>query len=88
MKKISKGFAFILGVCCIIGMLIIMVALHLFNKSADFPIGVFLTAVVGLVTTYMGIDVANNAARGKCFNENIPKIDAMNRKENGEGGKM
>jgi len=77
MAKISKGTAFILGMCCIGGMFVVMIVLHIIGKSSDFPIGVFLTAFVGLPTTYMGIDVANNAARGKFFNPEIPKLDAM-----------
>jgi len=85
MIKISKGNAFIIGMCCIIGMFAVMVLLHLFKMSADFPIGAFLTAAAGLATTYMGIDVANNAARGKFFNENIAKLDALARGDAGEG---
>jgi len=76
MKRISKGTAFIFGMICIIVMFIVIIILHLFEKSKDFPISAFLTAVVGLVTTYMGIDVANNAARGKNFNIEVAKLDA------------
>jgi len=87
MAKISKGNAFIIGMCFIIGMFAVMVFLHLFKMSADFPIGAFLTAAAGLTTTYMGIDVANNAARGKYFNEGVAKLDALNSGDAGEGEK-
>jgi len=77
-KKISKGFAFIFGMICIIGMFTAILLLHAFGLALNFPVGLFLTAVVGLVTSYMGIDVANNAARGKYFNEGVAKLDAEN----------
>jgi len=78
MKKVSKGAAFIFGMICIIGMFIAVITAHILEKAVNFPVGLFLTAVVGLVTSYMGIDVANNAARGKYFNEGVAKLDAEN----------
>jgi len=81
MKKISKGFAFVFGMICIIVMFMAILVLHAFEKATTFPAGLFLTAVVGLVTSYMGIDVANNAARGKYFNESVAELDAKNRGE-------
>jgi len=78
MKKLSKSSAFVFGMICIIGMFAAILLLHAFDRALDFPVGLFLTAVVGLVTSYMGIDVANNAARGKYFNEGVAKLDAEN----------
>jgi len=78
MKKISKGSAFIFGMCCINGMFFVVIITHILEKAVNFPVGLFLTAVVGLVTSYMGIDVANNAYRGKYFNENVAKLDSEN----------
>jgi len=82
MKKISKGFAFIFGMVCILIMFIVVGTLHYFEKAVNFPVGLFLTAVVGLVTSYMGIDVANNAARGKYYKKEVAELDAENRREN------
>ena len=78
MRKVTKGAAFVFGMVCIIGMFAIMVLLHVCGKSEGYPIAAFLTAVVGLVTTYMGIDTANNAARGKWFNQGVADLDAKN----------
>ena len=76
MKKISKSGAFVFGMVCILIMFAAVIISHFLDKALNFPVGLFLTAVVGLVTSYMGIDVANNAARGKYFNENVAKLDA------------
>jgi hypothetical protein len=79
MKKINKTFAFIFGMVCIIGMFAVVLLFHAFDKATTFPVGSFLTAVVGLVTSYMGIEVVNNGVRGKCFEERVAKLDAENR---------
>jgi len=81
MKKISKGAAFVFGMVCIIVMFALVLATHFFDKALNFPVGLFLTAVVGLVTSYMGIDVANNAARGKYFRPEVAELDAKQRGE-------
>jgi len=78
MKKVTKGAAFIIGIFCIMAMFIAVALLRVFDlaETNELMAGSFLMATVSLVTSYMGIDVANNAARGKWFNENIPKLDA------------
>jgi len=82
MGKVTKGAAFIFGMLCIMFIFIALVLLRAFKvvETNDLMLAAFLTAIVGLVTSYMGIDVVNNGVRGKCYNENIPKIDAEREK--------
>jgi len=83
MGKVSKGAAFVFGMISIISLFLIVAVISIF-KLADtnnLMVAAFLTAIVGMVTSYMGIDVANNAARGKYFNENVAKLDAEQRGE-------
>jgi arginine exporter protein ArgO len=88
-KKVSKGAAFVFGMCCMMGMFLIVVAVHIFKlaEANDLMVGSFLMGIGGLVTSYMGIDVANNAARGKYYKAEVAELDAKNRKEENEGGK-
>jgi len=81
-KKISKGYAFIFGMICILALFVVTGTLHFFEKATSLPVGSFLTAIVGLVTSYMGIDVVNNGVRGKCFNPEVAKLDAEQRGNN------
>jgi len=86
-KRVTKGAAFVFGMCCMMGMFIIVVAVHIFKlaEANELMVGSFLMGIGGLVTSYMGIDVANNAARGKWFNQGVADMDAKNREENGGG---
>jgi len=82
MGKVTKGAAFIFGMISILSLFLIVAAIVIFKLAAanELMVAAFLTAIVGLVTSYMGIDVVNNGVRGKCYNENIPKIDAEREK--------
>jgi hypothetical protein len=81
MKKISKGGAFIFGMVSILVMFAAILTLSAFEIATTFPVGLFLTAVIGLVTSYMGIDVVNNGVRGKCFRQEVADLDAKERGE-------
>jgi len=83
-KKVTKGAAFIFGMVSILVMFLLVIVITVFNlaNTSDLLVSAFLTAVVGLVTSYMGIDVANNAARGRFFRQEVADLDA---KERGEG---
>ena len=80
MKKVTKGAAFIIGMACIMLMFAAVAVFNIFKvaETNELMAGSFLFAIVSLVTSYMGIDVANNAARGKYFNEGVAKLDAEN----------
>jgi len=82
-KKVTKGAAFIFGMVSILSMFLLVAIISIFDltTTSDLMVGSFLMAVVGLVTSYMGIDTANNAARGKWFNENVARLDAEQRGE-------
>ena len=87
MKKVTKGAAFVFGMCCMMSMFLIVVTVHIFKlaEANELMVGSFLMGIGGLVTSYMGIDVANNAARGKWFNQSVADLDAKNRDKNGGG---
>jgi len=80
-RKITKGAAFIFGMVSILSMFLLVIIISIFKLTAtnEIMIGSFLTAVVGLVTSYMGIDVANNAARGKFYRPEVAELDARER---------
>jgi hypothetical protein len=84
MKKISKGFAFVFGMVSILSMFLLVVIISIFKLTTtnELMVAAFLTALVGMVTSYMGIDVVNNGVRGKCFDERVAKLDAENRGKN------
>jgi len=71
--KISKTMAFIICMILIAVMFLVLTAILLFSdkESNNFPIGVFLTAVVAMGTAYLGIDVANNYQKGKNWNQQM-----------------
>ena len=81
MKKISKGFAFIFGMISILSMFLLVVIISIFKLTTtnELMVAAFLTALVGMVTSYMGIDVANNGVRGKCFRQEVADLDAKER---------
>jgi len=87
MRKLTKGAAFVFGMVSILAMFALVVAVSVFKlaTSNELMVAAFLTAIVGLVTSYMGIDVANNAARGKWFNQGVAELDAKNNKDGGIG---
>jgi len=83
MSKVTKGAAFIFGMISILSLFLIVAAIVIFKLAAanELMVAAFLTAIVGLVTSYMGIDVANNAARGKYFRPEVAELDAKERGE-------
>jgi len=76
--RLGKSAAFVICTVCISAMFLILAGMKFLGKADGFPIGVFLTAIVSMGTAYIGLEVTNNGVRGKCFNENIAKLDATN----------
>jgi hypothetical protein len=83
MKKLSKGGAFIFGMISILSVFLIVVVVSIFDltNTNELMIAAFLTAIVGMVTSYMGIDVVNNGVRGKCYRQEVADLDAKQRGE-------
>jgi hypothetical protein len=46
-----------------------------FDKVKELPVAETLTALVGIGTTYIGLQVANNGVRGKYFEPELQRID-------------
>ena len=67
--KITKSAAFILGLIMIAG-----IGTLTFIKK-EFPAGIFLTAVVSIMTAYNGIDVSNNWVKGSKFNPELHRAE-------------
>ena len=68
MKKrleIKKSSAFLIGLLAIC---IIMIVNFI---KADFPAGIYLTAVVTLTTGYFALNVVDNGVKGKCWNNEM-----------------
>jgi ABC-type Fe3+-siderophore transport system permease subunit len=83
MGKVSKGVAFIFGMVSILSMFVIVAVISIFKltETNELMIAAFLTAIVGMVTSYMGIEVVNNGVRGKCFRQEVADLDAKERGE-------
>jgi len=73
MGKVSKGAAFVFGMISILSMFIIVAVVSIFKltETNELMVGAFLTAVVGMVTSYMGIQMANNGVIGKNYRSEL-----------------
>jgi len=82
----TKAFAFTLSVILIMFMFCILIVMYLKKIDVkDFPTGAFLTAIVAITTSYMGIQVVNNGVLGKCYRKEVAELDRIN-KEDETGG--
>jgi len=77
--KLGKSAAFIICMIIISTMFLALVFIQFVGKANGFPIGAFLTVVVGMGTAFIGLEVTNNGVRGKYFNQEVAKIDAINK---------
>jgi uncharacterized membrane protein len=63
---LSKGNAFIIGMVVLVGIFVAM-----FFSEDHTQYGAIITGVVSLTTLYMGANVADHAAKGAFFNQQL-----------------
>ena len=66
---LGKSAAFIIGLVCIIAMFILVIVLP--SRVSDNTVNSFLIAIVTLVSGYIGLRVANNGVKGRCFSSGL-----------------
>lgn len=74
--RLHKGTAFLITVGAImVGFLLEWIAL-LLERTDRLSVGALFGALVGIGTTYVGLQVANNGVRGKYYEKGIAEADA------------
>jgi hypothetical protein len=70
--KVCKGTAFVMAFVAVCGVFVVMTGVAF--AAGDFgliPVGAVLTALCSVTGGYIGLQVADNGVRGKCWNKDM-----------------
>jgi len=85
--RMTKGLAFFI---CLVAIMLIFLAMFLYvaiekQENTLIPVSGCLTALVGITTAYMGIQMANNGVKGHNWRQEM--FDSENKMEEKNDGK-